>query len=317
MLLVAFLAACTTPAETEPPSPSDTDDTPETDDTGGADTDDTGGADTDDTSGEGTEPPRTLSSGEHTLEHEGLSRLFRLYLPADLPAGAPLVVTLHGYGGSAGGIQGYSGLDAQADEHGFAVVYPQAMVDTWGWRCWDVGYCSYAEGELDDVGFVREVIELVRADQGLDSVLVTGMSNGGDMTYRMACHASDIVDVTAPVAGCLMGWLADDCAPATPPPMLHIHGNADNITLWDGDPTYKAGGYYSTLDSIGFVAGLHETTDYTTETDGDIIVHSWATAAESVPVQLYEIDGGRHDWPSGDELDAASLMWSFFVEQTQ
>ena len=309
MLLVAFLAACTTPAETEPPSPSDTDDTPETDDTGGADTDDT--------SGEGTEPPRTLSSGEHTLEHEGLSRLFRLYLPADLPAGAPLVVTLHGYGGSAGGIQGYSGLDAQADEHGFAVVYPQAMVDTWGWRCWDVGYCSYAEGELDDVGFVREVIELVRADQGLDSVLVTGMSNGGDMTYRMACHASDIVDVTAPVAGCLMGWLADDCAPATPPPMLHIHGNADNITLWDGDPTYKAGGYYSTLDSIGFVAGLHETTDYTTETDGDIIVHSWATAAESVPVQLYEIDGGRHDWPSGDELDAASLMWSFFVEQTQ
>ena len=53
MLLVAFLAACTTPAETEPPSPSDTDDTPETDDTGGADTDDT--------SGEGTEPPRTLS----------------------------------------------------------------------------------------------------------------------------------------------------------------------------------------------------------------------------------------------------------------
>ena len=126
----------------------------------------------------------------------------------------------------------------------------------------------------------------------------------------------------APVAGCLMGWLADACAPADPVPMLHIHGNADSITLWGGDPTYTGGGYYSTLESIGFIAGLHGATDYSTaslEGGSDTIVHSWASGG-SVPVQLYEIDGGGHTWPTGGarhDFDSAVVMWDFFRQHTE
>ncbi len=233
------------------------------------------------------------------------------------------MVALHGYGSSPEVIQGYAGLDALAETKGFAVVYPLATTDNWGWNCWNIGYCG--NNDVDDVGFVRSVIEEVQADQGLGSVLVTGMSNGGDMTYRMACQAADLVDVAAPVTGCLMTWLTGVCDPS-PPPMLHIHGNADSTTLWDGDPNYTGGGYEGTLASIGFIAGLHEADLYSTETFDDTsdasryTVHSWAKATGDVPVQLYEIDGGRHTWPTGapqHDFDSATVIWDFFTARAE
>jgi polyhydroxybutyrate depolymerase len=294
----------------------DTSDPPETET--GQNTDDTGQE-----TGEPPvepEPPRTLTTGRHTIEHEGRTRAFRLYLPDTLPDNAALIIAFHGYGGSARGIQRYAGLDDLADTEGFAVVYPQSTQDTWGWNCWNIGYCDY-EREVDDVAFARTVIDTVRADQGLGQIFVTGMSNGGDMSYRMACEASDLVDAVAPVTGCLMNWLADACTPAAPPPMLHIHGNADNTTMWDGDESYTAGGYRSTLESIRFIADLHSAETYTTERITDATdesaytIHSWSTESGEVPVTLYEIDGGRHEWPTGRpdyDFDSAELMWSFF-----
>ena len=291
----------------------DTADTADTTDTSGGDTDETG-----ETGETAAPPPRTLSSGSQILKHDGVDRTFELYLPADLPVGAPLVVVLHGYGGTGVAMGGYTGMQALADAEGFALVQPQSLVDAWGWTCWNVGYCD--NDDVDDVGFLREVIELVRGDQGSGAVMVTGMSNGGDMSYRMGCEASDVVDVIAPVAGCLMTWLTESCAPGTPPPLVAFHGNGDPITLWDGDPHYFGGGYEGTLSSVGFIAGLHDAQGYETEAFDDVdgsryVVHSWSTKAADVPVQLYEVEDGRHDWPTlpGDDYDASAVMWEFFV----
>ena len=118
-----------------------------------------------------------------------------------------------------------------------------------------------------------------------------------------------------------MRWVAESCEATAPPPMLHIHGNADNTTLWDGDKNYTAGGYYGTLDSIGFFADLHGTGSSTIETitdkaDSSIYrINRWSVDGGEAPVQLYEIDGGGHNWPSGgafDDFDAAEVMWAFF-----
>lgn len=262
----------------------------------------------------GDPPPRTLESGIHALSHDGLERSFRLHVPDTLAVGAPLVVALHGYGSSAETIQGYSGLDALADAEGFAVLYPDSTLDRWGWSCWNVGYCD--NDDVDDTGFLRAAIELLRADHGLDRVLVTGMSNGGDMTYRMACEASDLVSVAAPVTGCLMTWLAAACAPADPPPLLHIHGKPDGTTLWEGDPDYTGGGYLGTLDSVGHLADLHGASDYSAtplSEDPDSTLHTWA-ADGSARVQLIELDGVGHVWPSGGRhiISATSTVWAFF-----
>lgn len=302
-LAALALTACAPTAPKDDPTPS------------GADTA-SPAADTADT---GATPPRTLASGSHTLSHDGLERAFRLHVPDDLPVGAPLVVALHGYGSSAENIQGYAGFDALAEDEGFAVLYPDSTLDRWGWRCWNVGYCD--NDDVDDTGFLRAAIGLVRDDHGLDRVLVTGMSNGGDMTYRMACEASDLVAVAAPVTGCLMTWLSEACAPPTPPPLLHIHGNADTTTLWAGDPDYTGGGYRSTLDSVGHFADLHDATAYSTAPlpeDADSTVHTWSPDGDP-RVQLIELDGVGHVWPSGGRhiLTATPTIWASFTAQVE
>ncbi|MEC8422167.1 MAG: PHB depolymerase family esterase, partial [Myxococcota bacterium] len=228
-------------------------------------------------------------------------------------------VALHGYGSSAAVIEGYSQLNALADRQQVAVVYPEAS-RAGSVRCWNVGYCG--NDDVDDVGFVRTVVELVQNDQGLGRTYVTGMSNGGDMTYRLVCEAPDLVAAAASVTGCMMNWLAESCSPDPVPSVLHIHGNADRTTLWDGDPDYTGGGYLGTLDSVGVFAALHGADQYEATTVSDAedgstyILHHWRTESGAAPVQLVEIDGGRHRWPTNaprDDFSAAELMWEFFT----
>ena len=262
-------------------------------------------------------PPKTLKSGVYNVTFDGLERRFRLTVPESVSSDSPLIIALHGYGSNAIILQGYSGLDALAETQGAVVAYPQSTRDNFGYTCWNVGYCN--NNDIDDVGFLRSIIEQVTSDQGLDDVIVTGMSNGGDMTYRMACEADDVVSMAAPITGCMMTWLKDTCAPTTPPPVVHIHGTSDGITLYDGDPTYTGGGYEGTEASIGHLAGLHgaASSDIDDTTYDDVIVTTWTTDDGWPAAKLFARQGGGHQWPTGApnyELDTTEVIWTFYED---
>ena len=72
------------------------------------------------------QPAQTIDA---TFEHGGLTRDYQLYKPANLPANAPLLFVLHSYSGSASLIRNYSAMNALANENGFAVCYPQGLID--------------------------------------------------------------------------------------------------------------------------------------------------------------------------------------------
>jgi polyhydroxybutyrate depolymerase len=271
-------------------------------------------------------PPFALPVGAGTLEHDGLTREYILYRPDALPAGAPLVVVLHGYGGTAAGIQGYSGLDQIAAREGFAVVYPQGTRDAWSSTYWEVGY-AFHDQSVDDVGFILALVDVIAADLGSDAgaIFSTGMSNGGDMSYRLACETLDRFAAVAPVAGCLMGVIAETCAPTGQPSLLEIHGTDDGITRWEGDPAGidGYGPYLGTGESVGFFVSAYGLDIYEQEAlpdtapdDGStVLAHRWSAADTSSEVWLYEIDGGRHDWPGADgneDIDASEEIWRFF-----
>ena len=269
------------------------------------------------------EPPRTLTSGAYTLEHDGLQRRFRLHRPEVLADRPPIVVALHGYGDSAASIEQYAGLNDVADREGFVVVYPQGTTDAWGQSFWEVGY-AFTSGEVDDVGFVRAMVDGVSADLGLVGAYATGISNGGDMSYRLACEADDLFVAVAPVAGCLMDVLRDVCAPAREPSVLEIHGTEDWITPWEGDMDNSDGygPYLGTEETVGHFVSLYgleaeasESLPDTVADDRTVIAHRWSGAASGAEVWLYEIVGGGHEWPgSGPPRDivAAEEIWSFF-----
>ena len=156
----------------------------------------------------------------------GQIREYYLYIPNSIQDNAPLVFVLNGYTGSAGGIMGYAGMNEIAQENGFAVCYPQGLSDQSGNNFWNVGYEFHDNQMVNDVNFLSSLANYLQDEYNLseENTFSTGMSNGGDMSYMLACQANDIFKAIAPVAGCMMEEIYNTCD-SSPVPVFEIDGN--------------------------------------------------------------------------------------------
>ena len=259
----------------------------------------------------------------------GQERQYYLYLPDGISDDAPLVFVLHGYSGDALGIMNYSGMNQVADDNGFAVCYPQGLSDDWDYNFWNVGYDWHEYETVDDVEFLTELAEYLRGEYDLsrDHVFSTGMSNGGDMSYLLACEASEIFRAIAPVAGCMMTWIYDSCDPIDPTPVFEIHGTDDDVTWWEGaDEIFNDGwGPWESVDTtFNFWIQLNGCTDFTIDTlpdintsDGSYVIsHKNTNGVNNNEVWLYEVVNGGHDWPGAYgnmDINSSEEIWNFFT----
>jgi len=274
-----------------------------------------------------------------TLEYANLDRSYLLHLPNPLPATPPpVVVVLHGGGGNAESAAKMTGFDAEADKEGFIAVYPNGtdesrpLMNLFGksFRTWNAGgCCGFArDNAIDDVGFIRAVVTAVIKDNGADPkrVYATGISNGGMMAYRLACEASDVFAAVAPVSAIQD---VQDCKPAHPVAIFHIHGEKDENVPIDGGVGKKA------LDQEGKQGRppVQQSIDFWVKRDGcSVTVRSqepgvdmvnYAGCEAGTEVQYYKVLDGGHSWPGGDRLsrvldtpsralDATFEIWRFF-----
>lgn len=254
-------------------------------------------------------------------------RSYRVYRPASLPDGqrVPLVLVLHGGAGSGAQAEKAYGWDATAGRNGFVVAYPDGVGRSWNAG---PGCCGRAARDaVDDVGFLEAVVAAVSGDLPIDParVFVTGMSNGGMMTYRLACE-STLFRAVAPVAGTLIG----DCPSPAPVSLLHIHGTADGSVRWDGDP----GQGVVEIDGppiVDLVDGWRERAGCSAFTDraADPVTTRVATCPDGRTVELISVAGAGHQWPGSvpegravtglldldqpsTALDATETIWKFF-----
>ena len=96
----------------------------------------------------------------YTMKYKGEMRTYWLYVPEGANPATPLVLVLHGYGGSA---EGYCPAMLEvAEREGFAVCYPQGEKDAKGKTGWNVGYDVQQGLERDDVGFVKALVKHLR-----------------------------------------------------------------------------------------------------------------------------------------------------------
>ena len=264
------------------------------------------------------------------FDDNGQLRDYYLYIPNSIQDNAPLVFVLHGYSGSANGMIGYSGMNEVAAEHGFAVCYPQGLADQSGYNFWNVGYSFHQNQMVDDVVFLSSLANYLQHEYGFNSqnTFVTGFSNGGDMSYMLACQENDIFRAIAPVAGCMMEEIYNTCD-SSPVPVFEIHGTNDSVVPWDGDMENNLGwgASYGTQEGIDSWVERNDCMSSestllpnTNTNDGShIINHRYFDCIENAEVWLYEIVGGGHDWPgsSGNmDINASEEIWDFFNQYT-
>jgi len=222
---------------------------------------------------------------------------------------------------------GYSDLNDLADQNGFVVCYPQGLIDNWDYRFWNVGYEFHSNETHDDVGFVKALAYYLQVQYQLSSynTYSTGMSNGGDMSYLLACQASDVFRAVAPVAGCMMTWIYDSCEPIRPIPVFEIHGTDDDVTWWEGADENNNDGWgpWESVDTtFNFWTEINECTEYTVDTlpnvnttDGSFVIgHKNIHGINDNEVWLYEVVNGGHDWPGAwgnMDINASAEIWGF------
>jgi polyhydroxybutyrate depolymerase len=180
-----------------------------------------------------------VGTSVHTLTVDGQQREYRVYVPRSLADEAsPLVVMLHGGFGSAEQAELGYGWDRQAEADGFIVAYPEGIGRSWNGG----GCCGPAmKRSIDDVGFIEAMVAEIGAGLDVDArrIYATGMSNGGIMSYRLACE-SDLFAAIAPVSGTMLV----DCDPPHPVSLLHIHGGVDGSV----PPDWSVGGGTQNID---------------------------------------------------------------------
>jgi polyhydroxybutyrate depolymerase len=263
-----------------------------------------------------TPAPLVFSLAQRKVTVGPLDRTYYLYVPKYFAPGTtvPVVFIFHGYSGEGALMISATGFNKIADAAGFLVVYPDGTGPA-GRLSWNAGGCcgSAAAGNVDESAFVGEILRDL-ADAGAavdpDRIYAAGFSNGGMLSYRLACDMSETFAAVAPVAGIL---LVDACRPAQPVSLLHIHGTADTVVPFTG-PNPDNPAWPAVQDGITVWAGF-DGCDPVPQTGRKGIAARtvYPSCAAGSAVELYLLDGVGHQWPGEFIWPASQTIWNFFA----
>lgn len=256
-------------------------------------------------------------------------RSYRIDLPAN-PQGAPVIIGLHGGGGSADQFARSSGLSRPANRQGYAVIYPEG---TGRAATWNGGYCcgSAQRNRVDDMAFLDAVIADATRRFGLnpERLYLTGMSNGAIMAETYAARHPGRVRAVAGVAGTMDTGRIRVKGPV---PLLHIHGTADAMVPYAGglgDSSLTRTNFASVASvEAAFLAPfpMLARTEHVIDPAADgmrVIERNYADGQGRVQVRIQTIEGGGHAWPGSrraarqgatQDISATTEVLRFFAD---
>ena len=259
------------------------------------------------------------------LTHKGLDRYYYIQLAHPEAEGLSSVLfNLHGYGSNALEQMNYTNFNnlANTKENNFILIHPQgAPLNTvltsssshWNSGGWTIG------STVDDVDFIDTIIKLVSQKYNLnqDRIYSTGMSNGGFMSYHLACNLSSKIAAIASVTGSMSKETYEDCNPTHSTSILQVHGTIDATVPFEGN---SALGMRSINDVMDYwklydacdIEPISIVTDYF---DIEISVQhdTYLNCLNDVQVELYKIEGMGHRWPNKERygISATEIIWEF------
>jgi polyhydroxybutyrate depolymerase len=219
---------------------------------------------------------------------------------------APLVVLLHGYSSSGKQLESYLNFTAVAEQRGFILAYPDGTVDATGKQFWNATeVCCNFFLDVDDDAYLISILNDMESKYSIDRkrIYFVGHSNGGFMSYRMACKHSDRIAAIASLAGATF-LNSSDCAAKEPVSVLQVHGTSDTTILYNGGAILGKQ-YPSATASVTQWATVNRCSNnstpradkldlVTTITGSETSISSWNNCRNGTEVELWTVDQGGH-----------------------
>ncbi|WP_395645097.1 alpha/beta hydrolase family esterase [Terricaulis sp.] len=275
----------------------------------------------------------------------GRARAWTVFVPPQYDPATPMpsIIVLHGRPSNAAGMATISQMNEVARRRGFIVIYPEGIDNEWNAQFDLVGRRSRMVGgqravlPQDDVQFLKDLMKQLRVDLNIDPrrMYLTGFSNGGFMTIRMACSGTDTFAALAEVSGSLYPEIMPACRSGRAAPFLLMHGTADASVPYTGVfiPDGQGG------DPIRIALPTQEVVAFFIRRNGCSMSGETATFPENrtpgthiirftprgcpadAPIVFWRIEGGGHTWPGVNglqglgvtnmDINAGEVIWDF------
>jgi polyhydroxybutyrate depolymerase len=261
-----------------------------------------------------------------TIIHDGMERSYILYIPdsytGDIPV--PLVLNFHGWTSTAQAQMFYGDFRSIADQEGFLVIHPQGTLFQ-GNTHWNVGGWTVGS-TVDDVGFTSALLDSISEEYNINQerIYSTGMSNGGFMSFLLACQLSNRIAAIASVTGSMTPETYNNSNPLHPTPIMQMHGTSDDLVLYGGtdwsrsiDDVLSYWVDYNDCDTTPIITALPDLDP----NDGSTVEHYvFDNGNNGVKVEHFKITGGGHTWPgnlyggagTNYDINASDEIWNFF-----
>jgi polyhydroxybutyrate depolymerase len=234
------------------------------------------------------------------------NREYIIYVPENFTgtSSLPLLLSFHGLSSNMNFNYDYTNFSELAERENFIVVHPNGIDNRW----------TVSATNNPDIDFIEALLDQLENDYNIASnrIYSTGMSNGGNFSFTLACGLNDRIAAIASVTGLMLQMAIGDCIPSRPLAVLHIHGTEDLIANY----AFVQGG-------LDFWTDHNNTNDFPIISDipnidsGDgstVKRFEYLNGNSNVEVQHLKITGGGHEWPgfSGNmDINASDEVWNF------
>ena len=288
---------------------------------------------------------KITKSGDYyfSIQHDNLARMYHVHVPPGYNPATPAMVVFafHGGGGDMEYMakDEYYGLISKADQENTVIVFPNGYSNFQSGKLatWNAGACcgDAREKNIDDAGFVKQIVTNLHNQMNIDrnKIFATGMSNGGLMSYRLACEMADTFTAIASVAG------TDNtlqCNPSQPVSIMHIHARNDTHVLFEGGAGKDS---FQDISKVTEFTSVAETISRWVKRNqcnpapqrvldvAGAYCDLYSACADGVEVKLCVTESGGHSWPGGFKpggrkqqhkeptskaISANDEMWEFF-----
>jgi len=262
-----------------------------------------------------------------SITHDNMQREYILYVPASYngTVAVPLLFNFHGYTSNASQQMAYGDFRPIADTANFIIVHPQGTLDNTGTTHFNVGFGG---STTDDVGFTSALLDtlLTQYQIDVDRVYSTGMSNGGYMSFHLACNLSSRIAAVASVTGTMVPTTLSNCGATHTTPVLQIHGTNDATVPYNGS-TWSSSvpdvlNHWATYNNCTTTPIIEPVPNVSASDGSTVERYSFLDPGGCTMVKHYRIANGGHTWPgsivnlpgTNYDIDASEEVWNFLSQ---